>query len=62
MINETNSAKGKTKLSSHPKGALALVGLWKDIPEAESDKVISEIYQAREKDTGLKVDLGELRE
>jgi hypothetical protein len=43
--------------SPHPRGALSLVGAWKDISEEELDKAISDIYEAREKDTGRTVKL-----
>ena len=43
--------------SSHPRGALALVGAWKDVPEDELDALIKEIYRTRDKDKGRPVSL-----
>lgn len=34
-------------LSPDPKGALALLGLWKDVPEKEIDDMIKKIYEDR---------------
>lgn len=44
--------------SANPRGALSLVGAWKDVPEEDMDKLISDIYEARERDTGRPVLLG----
>jgi prevent-host-death family protein len=41
--------------SPHPRGALSLVGAWKDVPEKELDTLVTDIYKAREKDTGRPV-------
>jgi len=41
--------------SPHPRGALSLVGAWKDVPEKELDTLVAEIYKAREKDMGRPV-------
>ena len=43
--------------SAQPKGALALVGAWKDVGDEEIDKFIKDIYAARAADTGRAVDL-----
>lgn len=56
-ISELECLEQGRAMSAHPRGALALVGAWKDVPEEEFDKVISEIYKAREKDTGRPVNL-----
>jgi prevent-host-death family protein len=44
--------------SSRPRGALALVGAWRDLENDEIDDLIAHIYAGREKDTGRPVDLG----
>jgi prevent-host-death family protein len=44
-------------LSSNPRGALSLVGAWKDLPENDLDKLISDIYNDRQRDTGRSVSL-----
>jgi len=41
--------------SAHPRGALSLVGAWKDVPEEDLDKLVADIYNTREKDTGRPV-------
>ncbi len=46
--------------SSQPKGFLALVGLWADVPDEEIDAMLDEIYRLRDADQGRAVDLSEL--
>ena len=43
--------------SAHPRGALALVGAWKDVPDGDMDRLLSDIYSSREKDMGRPVHL-----
>ena len=43
--------------SDQPRGALALVGAWRDVPDEEIELLISDIYRARERDTGRPVHL-----
>ena len=43
--------------SEHPMGALALVGAWRELGDAEIDQFISDIYAAREKDVARPVEL-----
>jgi prevent-host-death family protein len=40
-----------------PAGALALVGIWPDIDDDEWDAIIRDIYRARSKDRGRRVNL-----
>lgn len=40
-----------------PRGALALVGLWADVPDEEIDAMVKEIYAARERDLGRPIHL-----
>lgn len=44
-------------ISAKPRGALALVGAWKDVPEKDIDMVLSNIYRSREKDMGRPVQM-----
>jgi prevent-host-death family protein len=44
---------------SRPIGFRGLIGLWHDVDPAEIDKMVTDIYAAREKDTGRPVDLGD---
>lgn len=50
MTKKVSAVEAKAKLSSHPRGVLALVGLWKDVSEKEIDAFLADIYKAREKD------------
>lgn len=40
-----------------PAGAMALVGLWHDVPESEIDGLLAEIRESRERDNGRPVEL-----
>ena len=42
---------------ARPKGALALVGAWREVSEKELDSLIEDIYTSREKDLGRRVEL-----
>ena len=42
-----------------PRGALALIGAWADLPDDEIEAVVADIYAAREHDTGRQVELGD---
>jgi hypothetical protein len=43
--------------SGQPRGALALVGAWRDVPDEEINALISGIYSARERDLGRPVNV-----
>ncbi|MBI4288714.1 MAG: type II toxin-antitoxin system Phd/YefM family antitoxin [Chloroflexi bacterium] len=49
--------EGERAASAQPRGALALVGAWRDIPDKEIESLLSDIYRARERDTGRPVSL-----
>lgn len=38
--------------SAQPRGALALVGAWREVPDEELDALVAEIYGDRERDRG----------
>lgn len=40
-----------------PRGLLAALGAWGDVPDKDIEQVIADIYKAREKDTGRPVQL-----
>ncbi|MEK7216266.1 MAG: type II toxin-antitoxin system Phd/YefM family antitoxin [Chloroflexota bacterium] len=40
-----------------PKGALALVGVWSDVPDEMIDVMVADIYESRDKDKGRPVTL-----
>ncbi|MEW6033995.1 MAG: type II toxin-antitoxin system Phd/YefM family antitoxin [Chloroflexota bacterium] len=44
--------------SERPRGALALVGAWRDVPDGKLEVLVSDIYAARERDRGRPVKLG----
>ena len=44
-------------VSAQPGGALAMVGAWRDVEEADLESIIEDIYAKREKDTGRQVEL-----
>ncbi|MHB8620695.1 MAG: type II toxin-antitoxin system Phd/YefM family antitoxin, partial [Chloroflexota bacterium] len=41
------------------RGALALVGAWREVDEREFDSLVADIYRERERDTGRPVELPE---
>ena len=43
--------------SSRPKGALALVGAWREVSDEELDALIDDIYAGRQQDEGRRVEL-----
>jgi prevent-host-death family protein len=40
-----------------PKGALALLGAWGDVTDEEIDEFLRDVYAARQRDTGRRVEL-----
>lgn len=44
-------------MSAAPRGALCLVGAWKEVPEEELDRLVSDIYEARQKGETRPVEL-----
>lgn len=42
---------------ARPKGALALVGAWREVEDKELESLIEDIYAGRQKDMGRRVDL-----
>lgn len=45
-------------IGERPAGAMALVGLWQDVPDEEIDALLADLRAARERDTGRRVELG----
>lgn len=45
--------------SARPRGALALIGAWSDLPDDAIDAMVADVYAAREQDTGRQVELGD---
>jgi prevent-host-death family protein len=44
-------------ISARARGALALVGAWRDVDDEKLDQLVSDIYARREEDTGRPVEL-----
>jgi len=57
----TTTQKTETEKPGEPewKGFQSLIGLWHDVDPAEIDKMVVEIYAARERDLGRPVDLSD---
>jgi prevent-host-death family protein len=45
----------RKRASSQPRGALALIGAWNDVDDAEIDAMVEEIYSRRAGDRGRAV-------
>lgn len=45
-------------VGERPAGAMALVGLWQDVPDKEIDALLADLRAARDRDTGRQVELG----
>ena len=43
--------------AARPQGALALVGAWREMGDAQLDAIIDDIYVQRQKDMGRRVEL-----
>jgi antitoxin (DNA-binding transcriptional repressor) of toxin-antitoxin stability system len=43
--------------AGRPRGALALIGAWRELEDSEIDEFINDIYRQREGDIGRDVDL-----
>lgn len=43
--------------SPRPQGALALVGAWREVEDAEVDAMLADVYAERERDAGRPVEL-----
>ena len=56
-IEELTRLEKYQAMSAKPQGALALVGAWREVEDAEMDSLIAHIYAERDKDTGRPVEL-----
>lgn len=56
-VEELERLETERTTSPHPRGALALVGAWRDVGDKKIDVIITDIYAQREKDTGRPVEL-----
>lgn len=48
----------ESPVGERPAGAMALVGLWQDVPDEEIDALLADLRAARDRDTGRRVELG----
>ena len=44
-------------MGAHPAGALALVGAWSDVDDADIDAFVADVAASRRRDTGRRVSL-----
>lgn len=56
-ISELEQLEQGRAASPQPRGALALVGAWRDVPDEALDALVSDIYAARGQDRGRPVKL-----
>jgi len=56
-LQELGRLEAGTPSGERPAGALALVGAWQDVEDAEIDAFLADVRAARERDTGRKVRL-----
>src|SRR4051794_19072297 len=58
-IPDLSRLEGEREQDSRPIGFRGLIGLWHDVDLDEIDKMVADIYAAREKDYGRPVDLSD---
>lgn len=56
-VEELDRLEQECGVSPRPRGALAIVGAWRDVGDKKLDALIADIYAQREKDTGRPVEL-----
>ena len=56
-MNDSESSERRPATSTRPRGALALVGAWREVNEKELESLIEEIYAGRSRDAGRPVKL-----
>ena len=56
-MNDLERLERERARSARPQGALALAGVWRDVPDKELDALLSDIYSIREQDAGRPVHL-----
>ncbi|MBI4492317.1 MAG: type II toxin-antitoxin system Phd/YefM family antitoxin [Chloroflexi bacterium] len=56
-VDDLERLEREQAVSARPRGALALVGLWRDVGDEQIDALVAHIYAEREKDTGRPVEL-----
>ena len=58
-MNDSESSERRPATSTRPRGALALVGAWREVNEKELESLIEEIYAGRQRDLGRRVELSD---
>ncbi|OGO35773.1 MAG: hypothetical protein A2147_07910 [Chloroflexi bacterium RBG_16_57_8] len=56
-VSELDHLEQESALAPKPRGALALVGAWREMDDLEVDQLIADIYARRLEDTGRPVEL-----
>lgn len=56
-VSDLEQLEQRRAASARPRGALALVGAWREVRDEDLDALVSEIYGGRERDRGRPVKL-----
>ena len=56
-VDELKQLEQAVPAADSPAGAMALVGLWHDVPDDEIDALLAHIHTARDRDIGRSVEL-----
>ncbi|MEZ4503964.1 MAG: type II toxin-antitoxin system Phd/YefM family antitoxin [Dehalococcoidia bacterium] len=57
-VEELERLEAGQPAARQPAGAMALVGLWHDVPDEEIDTFVADVRATRDQDTGRQVELG----
>lgn len=58
-ISDLERMESEQVLPAGARGALALVGIWGELPDEEIDAMVAEIYRQRDEETSRPIDLEE---
>lgn len=56
-LSELQRLEQASASAERPAGAMALVGLWQEVPDEEIDALLADLSAARDRDTGRHVEL-----
>ena len=56
-MNASERSEQEPATPAQPRGALTLVGAWREVNEKELESLIEDIYASRRKDMGRRVEL-----
>lgn len=57
IVSLTELERLDRSLPEHPAGAMALVGLWHEVPDNEIDALLADLRTTRDRDTGRSVEV-----